>query len=549
MKAVKKIKAVLANPLRNMQLRRKLWLLTVVVLVGLACSFGTGLYLVTQVRIGSGLYQQIKSNKDIQENIAKLSSKLNNFRADMSIIIDETDQDKASQMKLNLDRLKADISSDFSSLLSQIENEEKKVTIQDAQTTWAEFIATVDSELLPAVSSGNRASARELATGIQEQRYGRFIEQIDSLVMLTGLENDELEAGSESLVKSLLVGVVIVNGIVFLVIVTVIVMIGRSIINPVTRIAVISKQVSQGDLRDDLLQDQEYYSKDEIGQLAETTSKMVTDLSELIRRIRETAQKTVLSARQIASGTEVMSQGSTEQAASAEEVSSSVEQMNATIKQNADNALQTQKIAMSSASDATDSGKAVSEAVAAMKDIASKISIIEEISRQTNLLALNAAIEAARAGEHGKGFAVVAAEVRKLAERSQSAAAEISSLSGKTKDVAERAGAMLSKLVPDIQQTAALVQEITAASREQAGGAGQIGNAIQQLNNVIQQNAGATEEIASTAQELTAAAAQLEEMVSVFKISENHTTATAEKNGAGNTASLPAFNKSLPSSA
>ena len=203
-----------------------------------------------------------------------------------------------------------------------------------------------------------------------------------------------------------------------------------------------------------------------------------------------------------------MSQGSTEQAASAEEVSSSVEEMNATIRQNAENALQTEKIALSSATDAIESGKAVSEAVIAMKDIASRISIIEEISRQTNLLALNAAIEAARAGEHGKGFAVVAAEVRKLAERSQSAAAEISQLSGTTMDVAERAGKMLSQLVPDIQQTAELVQEISAASREQAGGAGQIGSAIQQLNNVIQQNAGATEEIASTAQELTKAAEQ-----------------------------------------
>jgi methyl-accepting chemotaxis protein len=155
-----------------------------------------------------------------------------------------------------------------------------------------------------------------------------------------------------------------------------------------------------------------------------------------------------------------------------------------------------------------------------MKDIAKKISIIEEIARQTNLLALNAAIEAARAGDHGKGFAVVAAEVRKLAERSQVAAAEISKLSVSSVDVAERAGSMLSKLVPDIQKTAELVQEISAASKEQAFGADQINSAIQQLNQVVQQNTGTTEEIASTAEELSSQAAQLQNIVAFFKMSE-----------------------------
>ena len=192
--------------------------------------------------------------------------------------------------------------------------------------------------------------------------------------------------------------------------------------------------------------------------------------------------------------------------------------MNATIKQNADNAMQTEKIALKSANDAQESGKAVTDAVSAMKQIAAKIGIIEEIARQTNLLALNAAIEAARAGEAGRGFAVVAAEVRKLAERSQTAAAEISHLSGSSMEVAERAGAMLAKLVPDIQKTAELVQEISASSKEQAGGADQINGAIQQLNTVVQQNAGAAEEMASTAEELASQAELLQDAVAYFKV-------------------------------
>jgi methyl-accepting chemotaxis protein len=268
----------------------------------------------------------------------------------------------------------------------------------------------------------------------------------------------------------------------------------------------------------DLSRTPESESDDEIGLLFHSIGSMVDKLRGVVEDVQSAAASVASGSQVIQSSSEQMSQGTTEQAASAEEASSSVEQMNATIRQNADNAVETEKIALKSAGDALESGKAVTEAVSAMKDIARKIGIVEEIARQTNLLALNAAIEAARAGEHGKGFAVVAAEVRKLAERSQVAAAEISSISRSSVDVAETAGGMLGKLVPDIQKTSELVQEISASSKEQASGAEQINASIQQLNQVIQQNAGSAEEMASMAAELSSQAGRLMDAIAFFTV-------------------------------
>ncbi len=251
--------------------------------------------------------------------------------------------------------------------------------------------------------------------------------------------------------------------------------------------------------------------------LMQALAAMVKDLTRTVSEIRGIAGEVTAASQSISTASVHISNGAATQAASAEEASSSMEQMVSNIKQNADNAQQTDKIANKSAKDAQESGRAVVEAVTAMKEIASKISIIEEIARQTNLLALNAAIEAARAGEHGKGFAVVAAEVRKLAERSQKAAGEINQLSGTTVKVSEKAGEMLEKLVPDIQKTAELVQEITAASKEQDTGAEQINKALQQLEKVIQQNASASEEMASTTEELTGQSDQLMSALGFFR--------------------------------
>jgi methyl-accepting chemotaxis protein len=280
-------------------------------------------------------------------------------------------------------------------------------------------------------------------------------------------------------------------------------------------VAQLAEKIAEGDLSVSVVIASE---RDVIGN---AFSKMTRRLGEIVAEVKAAADCVAAGSLQLSSGAGEMSQGASEQAAAAEEASSSMEQMTSNIRQNADNAVQTEKIAVKSAEDARDGGAAVAQTVIAMKDIAGKITIIEEIARQTNLLALNAAIEAARAGEHGKGFAVVASEVRKLAERSQKAAAEISTLSSSSVDVAEKAGQLLSKIVPDIQKTSGLVQEISASSREQDTGAEQINKAIQQLDQVIQQNAGISEELASTAEELAAQAEKLQENIAFFTLKES----------------------------
>ncbi len=290
-------------------------------------------------------------------------------------------------------------------------------------------------------------------------------------------------------------------------------MITRFVQKPVEDISKGLVRLSKGDLSVKV----QVLSKDEVGQAG-------LALNDAARTLAEVIQKVVVSSQNVASGSEELSasssqiaDGATRQAANIEQTSSAMEQMRANISQNTENASQTESIAGKAAKDAKESGVAVTEAVRAMKEIAGKITIIEEIARQTNLLALNAAIEAARAGEHGKGFAVVAAEVRKLAERSQGAAGEITHLSNSSVLVAETAGDLLSRLVPDIEKTAELVNEISASSREQNQGAEQINSAVQQLDQVIQQNAGASEEMSATAHDLSEQSNVLLQAVAFFK--------------------------------
>jgi methyl-accepting chemotaxis protein len=260
---------------------------------------------------------------------------------------------------------------------------------------------------------------------------------------------------------------------------------------------------------------------DETGILTRAMKEMTNQLKDTIAFSLEASENVSNGSIQLSTASQGLSQGSSEQAASVEEISASIEEMTASINQNADNANQTEKIALKSSNDAKEGGEAVQRTVVAMKQIAEKISIIQEIARQTNLLSLNASIEAARAGEHGKGFAVVASAVQKLAERSQDAAEEISKLSKSSVDVAEKAGDMLNKLVPDIQKTAELVAEINAASAEQNKGIQQVNTAVQQFNTVVQSNASASEELASTSEELSSQAEELKNRLSFFQVEKS----------------------------
>ncbi|MBF0284196.1 MAG: methyl-accepting chemotaxis protein [Magnetococcales bacterium] len=322
-------------------------------------------------------------------------------------------------------------------------------------------------------------------------------------------------------INAMVQAILMIAGVLTLLVAIMALLVAKSIATPLAHGVNFAKLVANGDLT--ALLDVE--RKDEIGLLAQALRDMTEKLRGVVNEVRNSASNVSAGATQLSSASQELSQGATEQAASIEETSSAMEEMSSNIQQNTDNSVTTEKIAQVAAKDAAEGGQAVSQSVVAMKEIAGKIGIIEEIARQTNLLALNAAIEAARAGEHGKGFAVVAAEVRKLAERSQTAAGEISHLSTSSVQVAERAGAIINKLVPDIQRTAELVQEISAASREQTQGASQINSAIQQLDQVIQRNAGASEEMAATAEELNSQADQLSQAIAFFKTGETQYSA------------------------
>ena len=291
----------------------------------------------------------------------------------------------------------------------------------------------------------------------------------------------------------------------------------KSVTVPIQQVVEHAERIAAGDLTKEIT----VTSRSETGKLQQAMLEMTATLSGIIKDVREGSSAVASASSQLSSSAQSLSQGTSEQAASVEETSSSLEQMNASITQNASYSRQVEQMASKGARSAEESGTAVKETVDAMKQIATRTSIIEEIAYQTNLLALNAAIEAARAGDQGRGFAVVAAEVRKLAERSQSAAKEIGDLAAKSVGVAEQSGVLIAELVPTIKKTAELIQDVAAASKEQSAGVDQINKAMNQVDTVTQRNASSAEELSSTAEELAAQSKQLQQLMTFFRVTSD----------------------------
>ena len=447
--------------------------------------------------------------------------------------------------------------------LSKASSDEAKAKWSGLEQDW-EAYAAVDTQMRTALLAGKRAEAVAMMTGVQRPLTNKVTADVEDLVafnqqMLTQADLDGDK--TYEMARNLLIGVVIAS---LLIAGAAAAWIAVTVSRGLGKIATLANAVALGDLDQRVT----VTTNDEIKDLVDTVNRMTENLrataaiadkvadgdltveakplsdkdtlgialERMIERLRGVVADAISASENVSAGSqelsaasEQVSQGATEQASSAEEASASMEEMAANIKQNADNASQTEKIARQSAKDAEISGEAVNRAVAAMQTIAEKITIVQEIARQTDLLALNAAVEAARAGEHGRGFAVVASEVRKLAERSQTAAAEIGAVSSDTVKAAQSAGEMLTSLVPNIRKTAELVSEISAACREQDIGASQINEAIQQLDKVTQQNASASEEMSATSEELAAQAEELQTSIAYFRLSSQSPAAARAK--------------------
>ncbi|HEY9898709.1 MAG TPA: methyl-accepting chemotaxis protein [Pantanalinema sp.] len=488
----------------------------------LALGFGSVLALMLVI-IVTGLMGLAAANQALDKiaNVDWIKSKLAN-----EVIILADDSSRANlemtlvtspaELRARMDRIQAN-RGEIGSRLEELEKliyapkgKALMAKIQQARKPYLEAVLRSSQLAL----EGNRAQAQAVVLAEALPALKTYTGALNELV---ALQSDLLEqsakqaADQQALSRMILIGLALAAfaiGVAFAYGVTV------SITRPINQAVSVANQLADGDMTVKIDVD----SKDETGILLGSLRDMVQKISQIIGEVRGAADSLSSASEEISATAQSLSQGASEQAASAEEMSATVEEASASITQTAENARVTEGIATTASKEATEGGVAVKETVLAMKSIAGKIGIIDDIAYQTNLLALNAAIEAARAGEHGKGFAVVAAEVRKLAERSQVAAREIGELATGSVSLAERAGKLLDEMVPSINRTSDLVQEIAAAAGEQSAGIEEITSAMGQMNQATQQNASASEELAATAEEMSGQAEQLQQLMAFFRV-------------------------------
>jgi len=500
--------------------------------VRLGLGFAVVLFMLALIAyLGITRMAAVKANFDlvVNENNVKIAL-TNTMRGQLNIVARSirnlalTDDDAAMKKEATrIQEARAKYNEMRDKLQGMIKTEAAKKIMADINAAQTETKPHVDKAMELGLANKNVEAAKLIMSDVRTNQ-GKWFDAIQIMVDRQELQNKELleQSGKDydtafQLMLALSITALAI-GTAFGFFIT------RGITRPLNEAVNVANQLAAGDLTARI----EVNSKDETGMLLTAMKDMVEKLSQIIGEVRGSADALSSASEEVSATAQSMSQASSEQAASVEETSASIEQMSASINQNSENAKVTDGMASQAAKQATEGGEAVKSTVAAMKQIAGKIGIIDDIAYQTNLLALNAAIEAARAGEHGKGFAVVAAEVRKLAERSQVAAQEISQVAGSSVELAERAGKLLDEIVPAINKTSDLVQEITAASEEQSAGAAQVNAAVGQLNQVTQQNASSSEELAATSEEMSSQAEQLQQLMAFFKV-EAGAVATGKK--------------------